>query len=49
MSTRLFLKEKIQIIILYAKFENYGEVQQQWKNHMDSTPPIKATIRDLFD
>ena len=49
MSTRRSLEEKIQIIILYSKFENYGEVQRQWKNYFNSEPPAKSTIRDLFD
>lgn len=49
MSTRRSLEEKIQIVILYAKFENYGEVQRQWKNYFDSEPPAKTTIRDLFN
>ena len=49
MSTRRSSEEKIQIIILYAKFENFAEVQRQWKNYFDSEPPAKTTIRDLFD
>ena len=49
MSARRSLEEKIQIIILYTKFENYGEVQRQWKKHFNSDPPAKTTIKDLYN
>ena len=47
MNTRLTTQERIQVILLQAKFDNLIDVQRQWKNHFTTEPPSKPTIISL--
>jgi len=47
MSLRLSVEEKIQIVLLYAKYENIQEVKRQWKNHFATAAPVDETIRNI--
>lgn len=38
------LEERIQVVFLYAKFENYEEVRRQWKNHFSTPAPHWDTL-----
>jgi hypothetical protein len=49
MTSRRSLEEKIQIVILYVKFENCEEVRRQWKNYFDSNAPDPKTIKHLYE
>ena len=49
MSARRSLEEKIKLIILYSKYENYEEVRRQWKKYFDSEPPATKKIKELFE
>ena len=44
MASSFTIKEKVKIVFLYAKFENFEEVQRQWKNHFSTEPPNSTTI-----
>ena len=47
MASRLSIEERVQIILLHAKFENAEEVRRQWKNHFTTQPPNRETIYNL--
>ena len=47
MTSHLTTEERVKIILLHAKFENFEEVRYQWKNHFPSQPPSPNTIRSL--
>jgi transposase len=49
MSSRLSLEERVQVVLLYAKFESFVEVQRKWRNHFDTEPPSKPTILSLVE
>jgi transposase len=47
MSPRLSLEKRIEIVLLYAKFENFEEVRRQFQKRFNSKPPSFSAIRDL--
>lgn len=47
MTSKLSIEERIQIVLLHAKFENFQEVRRQWKNHFTTPPPQVKTIQKL--
>lgn len=47
MSGKLSLEERIQVILLYAKFESSDQVQREWRKQIGTQPPSKPTILDL--
>ncbi len=47
--SRLSLTDRILIVKLQAKFENYTEVQRQWRKFSDSQPPNRETTRRIFE
>jgi transposase len=47
MSGKLSLEERIQVILLYAKFESSDQVQKEWRKQIGTQPPSKPTILDL--
>ena len=49
MASRPSIEEKIQIVFLFAKFENFQEVRKQLKNHFTTPPPHETTILSLVD
>ena len=44
MATRRSLEERIQIVLLYGKFENFSEIRRQWKHNFTSEAPSVETI-----
>lgn len=49
MASRRSLEERIEIVLLFAKFDNIEEVRRQWKNHFATEAPSRETIRSLMD
>lgn len=49
MATERTIEERIQIVLLYAKFENFSEVQRQWTNHFNTPEPDRRTISNLVN
>lgn len=49
MCSILSLEEKIQIVLLYGKFENFHEIIRQWKNQFTTRPPHEQTIRNVVN
>lgn len=43
------LDERIQMVILYSKFENANEVLRQWKNYSDSPTPTRQKVLSVFN
>lgn len=48
MATRRPLQERIQIVLLMAKFENTMEVIRCWKDFFPTDPPARQTISVLY-
>ena len=48
MNLKRTLEEKIQIVILFSKFENASEVVRQWPNHFTSPAPTRQTVSAVF-
>ena len=49
MSLWLSIEEKIQIVLLYAKYENIQEVKRRLKNHFAPAAPVDETIRNTVN
>ena len=49
MATERTIEERIQIVLLYAKFENFSEVQRQWTNYFNTPEPDRRTISNLVN
>jgi hypothetical protein len=47
MSSRFSIQERIEIVLLYAKFDNFEEVRRQWKKHFTSEAPNVRAISSL--
>ena len=47
MSLGLNFEEKIQIVILYAKYENIQDVKWQSKNHFATAAPVDEMIQGI--
>ena len=47
MRSKLSTEERIQIVLLFGKFESFNEVQRQWGNHFSSQAPDKRTISSI--
>lgn len=47
MSSRLTTEERIQIVLLFGKYESFSEVQRQWANHFSSQAPDRRTISGI--
>lgn len=49
MAGRRSLEEKIQMVLLYAKFGSYEETRRQWKNYFETEPPKSETIKGVYE
>ena len=47
MSFKLSTEERIQIVLLFGKFECFNEVRRQWSNHFSSQAPDERTISNI--
>ena len=45
MASRLSIEERIQIVFLFSKFENFQEVRRHWKNHFT----LRHLMRKRFE
>lgn len=48
MGTRRPLQERIQIVLLMAKFENAMEVMRCWRDFFQTEPPARQTITSIY-
>ena len=44
---RRSVEEKIQIVLLNAKYGSFIDVRRQWKNHFATKPPCDETISNV--
>lgn len=49
MTSRLSLEERVQVVLLYAKFESFVEVQRKWRTMFATEPPSRPTIQSLVE
>ena len=47
MNIRRSVEEKIQIVLLNSKYDNFIDVQRQWKNHFATKPPCDETFLNV--
>ena len=47
MSFKLSTEERIQIVLLFGKFECFKEVRRHWSNHFSSQAPDERTISNI--
>ena len=48
-SSPLSIDERVQVVLLYAKFESFILVQREWRKRFATQPPSSQTIRNLVD
>ena len=41
-------EERIQMVLLYAKYANYEHVRREWRNYFPSQPPTIETLRNTY-
>ena len=47
MAARRSLDDKVLMIFLYGKFENYNMVSREWNKHSDTPPPKSETVANV--
>lgn len=49
MASRRSTEERIEMVILYSRFQNYEDVRRQWPPRFGSDAPKAETIKSVFD
>ena len=44
MSMARTIEERVAMVRFFSKFENAHEVQRQWKDHFNMSPPVLTTV-----